>query len=69
MMGSLTRIAGHAAYRNVPTRVVYDPHGVSHFDMLNDNARMTGLYVRSLAEMLVRSPALLGRRLLGARST
>ena len=21
--------------RNVPTRVVYDPHGVSHFDMLN----------------------------------
>jgi len=49
--------------RNLPTRVVYQPGGLSHFDMIGDNARMTWLYTRSLAGMLVRLPWLLRRRL------
>jgi glycosyltransferase involved in cell wall biosynthesis len=40
--------------RNVPTRVAYDPHGLSHFQMIGDNARMTALYARSLGGMLLR---------------
>jgi len=35
--------------RNVPTRVVYDPNGLSHFQMVRDNARLTWLYTRMLA--------------------
>lgn len=50
------------AIRSVPTRVVYEPGGLSHFHMLGDNARMTWVYTRSLAGMLIRLPVLLGRR-------
>ena len=49
--------------RNLPTRVVYQPGGLSHFDMIGDNARMTWLYTRSLGGMLIRLPRLFGRRL------
>jgi glycosyltransferase involved in cell wall biosynthesis len=52
--------------RNVPTRVVYAEGGLSHFDMVWDNTRMTGLYLGSLAGMLPRAPRLLARRLSGA---
>jgi glycosyltransferase involved in cell wall biosynthesis len=48
--------------RNVRTRVVYRPGGLSHFQMLDDNARMTALYARSLAEMLLHAPRRLWRR-------
>jgi glycosyltransferase involved in cell wall biosynthesis len=49
--------------RNIPTRVVYRRGGLSHFDMLRDNARLSGVYARSLAGMLARLPrALAGRR-------
>ncbi len=51
--------------RNLPTRVVYAEGGLSHFDMLRDNARMTGLYLQSLAGMLPRAPRLVARRLSG----
>ena len=53
--------------RNLPTRVVYQPGGVSHFHMIGDNARMTWVYTRSLGGMLLRLPWLLGRRLAAAR--
>ncbi len=33
--------------RNLPTRVVYDPMGLSHFDMLRDNARLSWVYTRA----------------------
>ena len=33
---------------DVPTRVVYDPQGLSHFDMWRDNVRMSGMYARAL---------------------
>lgn len=52
--------------RNLPTRVVYQPGGLSHFDMIGDNARMTWLYTRSLGGMWIRLPALLPRRLAAA---
>jgi glycosyltransferase involved in cell wall biosynthesis len=48
--------------RNVATRVVYRNGGLSHFDMLRDNARMTGLYTRAVGGMLLRLPGrVLGR--------
>jgi glycosyltransferase involved in cell wall biosynthesis len=53
--------------RNVPTRVVYQPGGLSHFEMLGDNARMTALYARSLAETLLRAPGRLRRGLRSGR--
>lgn len=54
------------AIRTVPTRVVYEPGGLSHFHMLGDNARMTWLYARSLAGMGIRLPLLLRRRVAAA---
>ncbi len=54
------------AIRTVPTRVVYEPGGLSHFHMLGDNARMTWLYTRSLAGMGLRLPLLLSRRFAAA---
>jgi hypothetical protein len=52
--------------RWVATRVSYPIDGVSHFRMFFDNVRMTSLHVRLLLGMLVRSPALLRRKLAGA---
>jgi glycosyltransferase involved in cell wall biosynthesis len=43
--------------RNVPTRVVYREGGLSHFDMLRDNARLTSVYTRAVGGMLWRLPA------------
>lgn len=45
----------------VPTRVTYPSDGVSHFDMLRDNARMARLHLRLFAGMLTRAPAWLVR--------
>jgi glycosyltransferase involved in cell wall biosynthesis len=48
--------------RNLPTRVVYRRGGLSHFDVVRDNARLSAVYARSLAGMLARLPrALAGR--------
>lgn len=44
---------------NLPTRVVYDSEGLSHFDLVRDNLRLVGVYTRALAGMLLRSPRLL----------
>ena len=48
--------------RNVPTRVVYRRGGLSHFDTLRDNARLTAVYSRSLGGMLARLPRTLADR-------
>ena len=42
------RVRAGVPVRNVPTRVVYNPGGLSHFDMLRDNARLTGVYAAAL---------------------
>jgi glycosyltransferase involved in cell wall biosynthesis len=48
---------------NVPTRVVYNPGGLSHFDMLRDNVRLSRVYARALAGALWHWPAARRRRL------
>lgn len=48
---------------NVPTRVRYFRGGLSHFDVVGDNARIVGTYVRLFGRLLSRLPALMaGRR-------
>ncbi len=39
------------AVENVPTRVVYEEGGLSHYDMLQDNRRLSGVYARALASL------------------
>lgn len=48
--------------RNVPTRVIYPEHGLSHFRMWRDNARITAMHTRLLLGMLPRAPRLLLRK-------
>jgi glycosyltransferase involved in cell wall biosynthesis len=47
---------------NVPTRVVYPPDGLSHFDVVWDDLRLAWLYVRTVGGMLRRSPRLAAHR-------
>jgi glycosyltransferase involved in cell wall biosynthesis len=51
--------------QTLPTRVVYDPRGLSHFDPLWDDLRLSGVYARALAALPARAWRALGRR--GAR--
>jgi predicted LPLAT superfamily acyltransferase len=47
---------------NVDTRVIYPPDGLSHFDMLRDNLRISGMHTRLTFGMLPRLPVLLWRK-------
>lgn len=47
----------------MPTRVTYPVDGVSHFDVLRDNLRISRMHARLFAGMLWRLPRLLWRRL------
>ncbi|HEY9316579.1 MAG TPA: glycosyltransferase family 2 protein [Achromobacter sp.] len=47
----------------LPTRVVYPEGGISHFKGLRDNLLISRMHARLFFGMLVRSPALLWRRL------
>jgi len=52
--------------RNLPTRVIYFEDGLSHFDLLWDNVRISLMHTRLVLAMLLRLPLLwMGR---GARS-
>ena len=42
--------------RNVSTEVVYRQGGLSHFDNVRDNARLTRMYTRAIGGMLLRLP-------------
>ncbi|WP_148401176.1 glycosyltransferase family 2 protein, partial [Enterobacter mori] len=46
----------------LPTRVTYPPDGLSHFDALKDNLRISLMHTRLFFGMLPRIPALLMRR-------
>ncbi len=46
---------------NLPTRVVYAPGGLSHFDLWRDNARLSAVYARALAGVPLQLPAALRR--------
>ena len=48
---------------NLPTHVIYPPHGLSHFDMLRDNWRISKMHTRLALGMLPRIPSLLWRKL------
>lgn len=47
---------------NAPVRVSYPRDGVSHFDVLRDNLRITGMHTRLVGGMLLRLPGLLSRK-------
>ncbi len=51
----------------IPTRVSYPTDGVSHFDMVRDNLRLAGTYVRLLAELPLAAPAIVLARLRARR--
>lgn len=48
-----------AAFRSIPTRVTYASDGVSHFDVLWDNVRISRSHTRLVCGMLARLPMLL----------
>jgi hypothetical protein len=50
------------AIRNLPTRVRYPSDGVSHFDVLRDNIRISRMHARLFSGMLLRLPRLLARK-------
>lgn len=50
---------------NLPTHVTYPTDGVSHFDVLWDNVRISGMHTRLFFGMLVRLPLILWRRIFG----
>lgn len=48
---------------SVPTRVTYPSDGISHFDVLRDNLRISRMHARLFVGMLWRLPRLLWQRL------
>jgi predicted LPLAT superfamily acyltransferase len=52
------------AFRSIPTRVTYASDGVSHFDVLWDNVRITRTHTRLVVGMLLRLPMLLAHKLM-----
>jgi glycosyltransferase involved in cell wall biosynthesis len=61
-------IVVHLAWRgvpveNLPTRIAYPSGGVSHFDMVRDNLRISLIHTLLVLGMLLRLPRLLGRKL------
>jgi predicted LPLAT superfamily acyltransferase len=53
-------------FKNIATRVTYPEDGLSHFNMLRDNLRITRMHTRLTCGMLLRLPMLLGRKLLAS---
>lgn len=47
---------------NVPTRVIYPENGVSHFQGVRDNVRISKMHTKLFFGMLIRLPSLLWRR-------
>jgi len=48
---------------NVPTRVIYPEHGVSHFNVWRDNLGLSQAHARLFAGMLLRFPKLIWHKL------
>ncbi len=68
-----TTIAVRLAWRgiqfeNIATRVTYPSDGVSHFNMLRDNLRITKMHTLLTCGMLLRLPLLLWRKLFSVRN-
>ncbi|HEY3597785.1 MAG TPA: glycosyltransferase [Paraburkholderia sp.] len=56
------------AFRSIPTRVTYAAGGVSHFDMLWDNVRITRTHTGLVGGMLIRLPVLLAHKVMPRRA-
>lgn len=60
----LVRLAWRGlVFKNISTRVIYPADGLSHFNMLRDNIRITKMHTRLFFGMLLRSPWLLWRKI------
>jgi glycosyltransferase involved in cell wall biosynthesis len=60
----IVRLAWHGVpVENLDTRVTYPAGGISHFDMLADNARISLAHTLLVCGMLLRLPVLLARKL------
>lgn len=57
-----------AAFRSIPTRVTYAADGVSHFDVLWDNVRISRSHTRLVFGMLGRLPMLLAHKVMPRRT-
>ncbi|WP_175151104.1 glycosyltransferase family 2 protein [Paraburkholderia ultramafica] len=57
-----------AAFRSIPTRVTYATDGVSHFDVLWDNVRISRSHTRLVFGMLWRLPMLLAHKRMSRRA-
>jgi predicted LPLAT superfamily acyltransferase len=57
------------AFRAIPTRVTYATDGVSHFDVLWDNVRISRSHTRLVAGMVLRLPLLLAHKLMPRRAS
>lgn len=59
----LVRLSWRALrFVTIPTRVTYAPGGLSHFDVVRDNVRISKSHTRLVAGMLARLPILLARK-------
>jgi predicted LPLAT superfamily acyltransferase/glycosyltransferase involved in cell wall biosynthesis len=58
-----------AAFRSIPTRVTYASDGVSHFDVLWDNVRISRSHTRLVFGMLWRLPMLLAHKVMPRRAS
>ena len=56
------------AFRAIPTRVTYAMDGVSHFDVLWDNVRISASHTRLVCGMLLRLPMLLAHKFMPRKS-
>jgi polyprenyl-phospho-N-acetylgalactosaminyl synthase len=52
------------AVRFLPVRVIYPEGGTSNFRMVSDNVRISGVHTKLFFGMILRSPWILGRRIL-----
>jgi predicted LPLAT superfamily acyltransferase len=57
------------AFRTVPTRVTYAADGVSHFDVLWDNVRISASHTRLVCGMLLRLPMLLAHKFMPRKTS
>ena len=64
----LVRLAWEGCeFRSLDTRVTYPEGGLSHFDMLRDNLRISTMHARLTCGMLLRFPLLVSRKLFARR--
>ena len=56
------------SFQSVPTRVIYPEGGLSHFDMLRDNLRISRMHTLLTFGMLWRLPVLLWRKICGVNA-